>query len=411
MNVLRRLRRHPLRNALTLLQIGLGALAATLALSAYLGAYNRQLQAEPERFDLVAGYVEEDGSSGTWGVMDSESTVGLLALTPDVKAVSLYASAWNPTFSVGEKLYQFQTAAYVDKAYFDMNDVALSRGTVFSEREAANAEDVLLLSDEAASVMFGDADPLGQDIILQPDANFGDEAGPARAFRVIGTFAVNEASKAQNQETEHLFMPIWSQGEMFGNSDTLSVLAGPGQGEAAREQILSAARQTYGEILSDWGTEEGQDFYIREMNERSFISADLIDPTVVMFGLFGAVALVVAAIGIFSVTVVEAVERERDLGVRRALGATRAQVTGEAVLETALLAGLSGLAGAALAAAIIPVLTGQVGHSLFWSVDLRWQPTAAFGVTALSFALGALLSAFPSWQAARVCITKALKVG
>ncbi len=68
------------------------------------------------------------------------------------------------------------------------------------------------------------------------------------------------------------------------------MLAKDGQRDAAREQIISAARQLFGATLRDWNAEEGKDFYISELGESDFgPNPELLDPTVVMFGLFGIV--------------------------------------------------------------------------------------------------------------------------
>ena len=136
---------------------------------------------------------------------------------------------------------------------------------------------------------------------------------------------------------------------------------------------------------------------------------NLLDPTVVMFGLFGIVALIVGSIGIFSIMLVDALERERDTGIKRALGATKARITREMTLEATLIAGLGGLMGALLAALIIPILVQQVGDSLFWNVNLRWQPLAALVGFALRLSPGTVLGFLPALRASRGPPVEALK--
>ena len=196
----------------------------------------------------------------------------------------------------------------------------------------------------------------------------------------------------------------------MGASDTLSVLAKEGRGDEARAQIISAARQVFASRLRDWDVEEGKDFYIRELGESDFgPNPNLLDPTVVMFGLFGIVALIVGSIGIFSIMVVDALERERDIGIKRALGATRGSVVRELTLEATLLSGLGGLVGVLLAALLIPLLARQVGSNLFWNIDLRWQPLAGLLVVGVTLLLGLVLGIFPAWRAGRTNPVQALK--
>ncbi len=385
----------------------LGALAMTLALSAYLGAYARQNAAQAERFNLIAGYRDEDGSSSTYGVMDEAGVAELLTLVPDVE-IALYAQAWSPTVELNGRLYQFNQGAFVDSAYFDLNDVSVTRGSQFTEQEADAQERVVLISDGAAAILFPDADPLGQSLSLMPDESLGD-AGLPVLYRIIGTFAERTGTAAEVQNQDFVYFPSWTSSDM-GVIDTLNVLAKEGQGEAAREQVVGAARQVFAATLRDMDVEEGKDFYISELGESDFgLNSNLLDPTVVMFGLFGTVALIVGSIGIFSIMVVDALERERDIGIKRALGATRGSVVREFTLEATLLSGLGGLLGVLLAALVIPLLARQVGSNLFWSIDLRWQPLAALLVVGVALLLGLVLGIFPALRAGRTNPVEALK--
>ena len=371
----------------------------TLALSAYLDVYARQNAGQAERFDLIAGS-REGNSSSTYALMNESGAAELAGLAPDVERISPYASVWSPTVELDGRLYAFQGGAYVDNVYFELNGVEATRGSLFTQREAEAKASVLLLSDGAADILFPGMDPLGQTLTLMPDENSGVPAGSPTPFRIVGTFADNSDPLA---EQAYVYFPLWSFGDETGGFSTLNVQARAGRGEAAREQVLSAARQVFGQKLSDWDIEAGKDFYIREMGESDLgLNPDLLDPTVVMFALFGVVALLVGSIGIFSIGVVDALERTHDIGVQRALGATRGRVVRDLTLESAGLSGLGGLLGVGLAALLIPLLDRQVGSSLFWSVDLRWQPTAALLVVGMTLGLGVVLGIFPALRAGRV---------
>ena len=85
------------------------------------------------------------------------------------------------------RLYQFNQGAYVDGAYFDLNDISVTRGSQFTKQEAEANETVLLISDGAADILFPDVDPVGKTLTLMPSEDAGAES--PQAFRVIGTFA------------------------------------------------------------------------------------------------------------------------------------------------------------------------------------------------------------------------------
>ena len=413
-SIWRRIRRKPLRTVLTLLQVVLGSLAMTLALSLYLDAYARQNSSQAERFDLIAGYRDESGAPNTYLIMDEAGAAELLTLAPDIEKVALYTEEWNPTVTKGDRLYQFQQGAFVDNTYFDLNSVELTRGSFFTQQEADTKEAVALVSDGAAAILFGDEDPLGQSLAFVPHESYNVPADQRVTYKVIGTFAEKTGSGVDAQNQDFVYFPRWTTsytlGENYTDTDTLNVLAKPGRGEEARAQVLSAARQVFGEQVIELGAEEGEDFYVREMGASDFgPNSDLLDPTVVMFGLFGIVALIVGGVGIFSIMVVDALERERDIGIKRALGATRGSVVREFTLEATLLSGLGGLVGVLIAALVIPLLERQVGSNLFWSVALRWQPVAASIVVGVTLALGLVLGIFPALRAGRTNTVEALK--
>jgi putative ABC transport system permease protein len=421
----RKFRRKPLRTFLTVLQILLGSLAMTLALSTYLDALRRQTAKQPDRFDLIAGYIDQENlSSMSYNVFTEEGLEKLLELTPDIEKAALFAPGWNVTFESKGKLYQMmsgqQATGYVTPDYFELLGITPTRGSVFTLQEAEEEETVVLLSDETAKIIFGDEDPIGQTLNLMPDSNFfaTDENGdplppdPPVPYKVIGTFADKTGNSNEAREQTYVYFPIWNVPEYSGGgADTLAVLAKPGKGEVARAQIIISAKEAFKDKFAEQGVEEGKEFYLREIGEDPWNPqmGNAIDPTVVMFGLFGIVALIVGSIGIFSIMLVDALERERDTGIKRALGATKARITREMTLEATLIAGLGGLLGVLLAALVIPWLASQVGDTLFWNVSLRWQPLAALIVFLLTLLLGMVLGFFPALRAASVKPVEALK--
>jgi putative ABC transport system permease protein len=124
--------------------------------------------------------------------------------------------------------------------------------------------------------------------------------------------------------------------------------------------------------------------------------------TTLLLGL-GAVALLVGAIGIANIMVISVLERRGEIGLRRALGATRGHITAQFLAESALLAAIGGVAGLALGA----------GATEIYAVS-RHEPFvvptyALIAAPAAGFVIGALAGIYPAMKAARLSPTEALR--
>lgn len=123
-------------------------------------------------------------------------------------------------------------------------------------------------------------------------------------------------------------------------------------------------------------------------------------------GLFlglGAVALLVGGVGIANVMVISVLERRSEIGLRRALGATRRHVAEQFLAEALLLSLLGGLAGTAIGAVATVVYAASQG----WSVQI--PAIALYGGVAAALVIGAVAGLYPSMRAAGLSPTDALR--
>jgi putative ABC transport system permease protein len=124
--------------------------------------------------------------------------------------------------------------------------------------------------------------------------------------------------------------------------------------------------------------------------------------TSLLLGL-GAVALLVGGVGIANVMVISVLERRQEIGVRRALGATRAHVRRQFLTEALTLAGIGGVAGVVLGAAVTAVYASTQNERIV--VPL----TGVLGGVGASVVVGAIAGLYPAVRAARLAPTEALR--
>lgn len=117
----------------------------------------------------------------------------------------------------------------------------------------------------------------------------------------------------------------------------------------------------------------------------------------------GAVALLVGGVGIANVMIISVLERRSEIGLRRALGATRRHISGQFLTEALLLSALGGVAGVLLGAAV------TAGYALIqgWSVVV--PAVALLGGLGAALAIGAVAGLYPAARAARLSPTEALR--
>jgi hypothetical protein len=416
-SALRRMSVRPVRTVLTLLQLLIGAFAMTLALSA-LTATPARLEAATvsEQFGIVAREEIGTDSYRIHALFNRENLAAFLELAPAVQLAALSNShSRNVQVELDGLIYEFNRNMTVGPGYFAVQNLTPSRGSFFSAAEEASAEPVIVISDEAAEILFGPDDPIGRELPsrLPPGSRLPGWDPPAPAtFRVIGTFTEASSEESNPFMKVSAYLPLWNDGSGLPGaraSTQLNLLASPGQAAEARAQALSAAAAAFGADLQSRNLDASV-LQVAEGNQ-PFRSTGT-NVTAVIFAVFGLVAIIAGAIGIFSITVVDVVERTHEIGLRRALGASSSRITLELVSEAALQAAAGALAGVLLALVLLPVINRSLSGSLFPAASAGSSLPgllAALAVLVLVVITGGLLALIPAGQAGRLRPVEALR--
>jgi putative ABC transport system permease protein len=218
-------------------------------------------------------------------------------------------------------------------------------GRNYTPAEERQARAVVVLTEDLATEMFGSLDPIGKRIRVTSGRRASE------LFEVIGVFRMEENLFADAAGNWAVFP--WSTADKklqgLGRFNFMSVLVVPEQGftqSQVQDQIIGALRASRG-----LGPAEENDFALI----RSAQLLDLFDRLTGVFFLvmlaLSSVGLMVGGIGVIGIMLISVTERTREIGVRKALGATRREILWQFLVEAGVLTLLGGGIGMALGAA------------------------------------------------------------
>jgi putative ABC transport system permease protein len=260
--------------------------------------------------------------------------------------------------------------------YFHTLGIPLLRGRGFNEAEETEARNVAVISESLARRYFPNQNPLGQRIVI----DMKDENTPSTIIGVVGD--VHEQQLDQTPQPA----VYWPYPELPRSAMTLALRT-----PAAPASVLPAIRSGLASL--DPGLPLAD---VRTMDERLGESVGVARLAAVLLGLFAAIALSLAAVGVYSVIAHVFAERTHEIGVRMALGASRAGVLRMVLERGALLA----LAGAGLGVAGALALTRFL-VSLLYGVEPT-DPLTFAAVSLILIGVALLACYIPARRAAKV---------
>ena len=303
----------------------------------------------------------------------------------------LYAASAQRPADVSAANRTFENAAIngAQATLFAIRDVGIDRGRALTRDDEVAGAQVVVVGAAIADTLFPAADPLGRTVRIA-----------RRGFRIVGTLAPQGTGAAVSLD-RYVWMPISAFERLFGPPATLQIFAkAAGVSETAEAEdharISMRARRHLGPAAPDNFdiiTPEASRSFVAAINERLGAAAPPIS----------LMALVAAIVVVANTTLVSVTGRTRDIGIRRAIGATRRNVVAETLAEATIIA-LGGAAiGLAGAAALISIAAGPLG------IDLSLDWLTALGSVAAAGLSGIVAGWYPARRAAALDVINALR--
>jgi len=304
----------------------------------------------------------------------------------DIRAVSDYGSTNGQVFGIAPE-------------YNQIRNVPVGPGRWFNDRDNAETRRVAVVGWELLKNIFPGRPAVGSPILLN-----------GIRFEIVGVLS-KVGQDGNNGTNGRIFLPIETMRNLFrlkeeNSEDAISFINyrpfAPADHLAAKAEVHEIIARRHGfnpkleDSFDDWDTIEG--------NRRVSKIFDAMDW---FLGVVGVITLALGAIGIINIMLVSVTERTREIGLRKALGATHRAILTQFFVEGAFLTALSGGIGLGIATALVTILAALPAPEGFDTPRIV-PSSAAIAILSLAIA-GIAAGLYPARQAALLQPVEALR--
>lgn len=392
---------HKLRSSLTILGIVIGVAAVISLMSIGRGASADILsRIEGMGSDLITIV---PGSSTFGGVRSAAGSIRTLT-QEDAIAIQeqiAYINKVAPTYStslqvvVGGENMNTQVSG-VPPEYQEIQNLEIAYGSFFSDYEYQRGAKMVVLGSEVKETLFGDTDPIGQQIrmgtnIVRVVGVLESKAG------IMGSSPDNAILVPLTAMQQMVAQPRTNQGERIVSSIMLTV-SDEEQADYVVEEITSLLR-----IQHRLGPNADDDFRIISIQEISEMVSEATGTMTLLLGAIAAISLLVGGIGVMNIMLVSVLERTREIGIRKALGARERDIWLQFLMEAAFLTFTGGIIGV--------ILGWAVSYLVSYLEIMSTVVTADIVILAVSVSvgIGLFFGFYPAWNASRLNPIDALR--
>jgi putative ABC transport system permease protein len=287
------------------------------------------------------------------------------------------------------------TLVGVSSNYLAVEGGDLARGRFFSDQEDANLSKVAVLGATVANELFGDLDPIGQRIKLKN-----------QTVEVIGVLEKRGQIAFQNYD-DQIIAPLSFVQKQIANVSHLGSIRMKVDSLENIEQSLEEVKLTLRERRNIIDPAD-DDFSVRSFQDAIDLVTTITNALRYFLAAMAALSLLVGGIGIMNIMLVSVVERTKEIGLRKAIGANNFHIMRQFLLESIFLTLIGGLIGL-----IVGIFISFLVYLVLVSLDFAWIFTiswlAIFLAIFISIFIGLVFGLFPAKKASQLSPIEALR--
>jgi putative ABC transport system permease protein len=392
---------HKLRSFLTILGVVIGVAAVIILMSVGKGTESQMLnRLSGLGTNLV--YVQP-GSTTTGGVRTAQGSANTLTLedaeaiasnVANINAVAPYSNSGMQVIVGSQNMFVRVTG--VTPEYQQVYNLVLTEGEFISQYQYDRNQKIAVIGPEVATTLFGEDDPLGQSMRM------GNSV-----FKVAGVLQ-SKGESMMGSVDNAIFVPLSTLQGMMSRSVTTT----------GQHVVNSISLQVLDQNLIDTVKEDvtyllitrhniaigaDNDFTVTSMDELTATITSSMESLTLLLGAIAGISLLVGGIGVMNIMLVSVMERRREIGIRKALGAKERDIWGQFLIDSALLTFAGGLIGVAIGWGG-SYLVNYLGY-------MQTLVTSDIVVLAVgvSIAIGLFFGFYPAWQGSRLDPIQALR--
>ncbi len=374
-----------------MLVMSLGAGAQALILGQVQGLGTQTIVVLPGRTptgpaDVTSLFADSLKEKDLTALKNRSNAPGIKEIMPEVIGAE--------TSSFGSNTYQV-TVLGATEIIADILDLHTQAGDFFTADDVSSQSDVVVIGTKVAEHLFGSDNPINQKIKIK-----------SRNFKVIGVIKATSGSFINLDDM--VVMPYTSaQDYLLGTKyfNRLIVEAADGQDvNVVSSDITLTLRESHN--ITDPAKD---DFSIQTQQDLAARLSTITTALTWFLVAVASIALFVGGVGIMNIMLVAVTERTREIGLRKALGATNRDILAQFLLEAVLLTAIGGIVGIILGSgmAYVIALGLSKGLGIAWEFVFPWSG-AVLGFTVSTF-IGLVFGGYPASQASKKSPIEALR--